>query len=251
MKGTNKNPVLVLGATGNIGRGTVQALLEAGYPVLAIARDRARLADLQQHFASRAGLDVLAGSVTDDAAGAALADAIRQRKVFPAAIVACLGGAPDRGRLLERPAQFLRAKLDQDLLPHLVAAHHLLPLLEHEDRFGSYLIVGGPGAEHPWAGYGHVSIAAAALRMLARVLHEEARNTGVRVQLLSIARPARTERNRACACPEWPSALDIGRRAVDQLRSPVRADAVLTVDPRHRPGPAIPVSDLLPTKDYS
>ncbi|WP_196484393.1 NmrA family NAD(P)-binding protein, partial [Xanthomonas translucens] len=40
MSGTLDPEVLVLGGTGTIGRGVVGALLEAGSPVLAVARDR-------------------------------------------------------------------------------------------------------------------------------------------------------------------------------------------------------------------
>src|SRR3546814_1724253 len=69
-----------------------------------------------------------------------------------------------------------------------LAARHLLPLLA-EHGHGGYVLIGGPGAEHPWAGYGHYSIGAAALRMLARVLHDEARTLPVRVQLLAIDSP--------------------------------------------------------------
>src|SRR3546814_13447028 len=80
-----------------------------------------------------------------------------------------------------------------------LAARHLLPLLA-EHGHGGYVLIGGPGAEHPWAGYGHYSIGAAALRMLARVLHDEARTLPVRVQLLAIDSPARTDANARPAC---------------------------------------------------
>jgi hypothetical protein len=50
--------------------------------------------------------------------------------------------------------------------------------------------------------------------MLVRVLHDEARALGVRVQLLAISRPARTEENRECACDGWPTALAIGDQAL-------------------------------------
>ena len=49
--------------------------------------------------------------------------------------------------------------------------------------------------------------------MLARVLHDEARNLAVRVQLLSVERPI-PEGPRAHLCPQWPTALEIGRRAL-------------------------------------
>lgn len=232
MNGTMKSAVLVLGATGGIGRGVVEALLAARYPVLAVARDGERLAGLKQRFEGAAGLELLPGSVADDTVGAALATTVRQRRRPLAGIVACLGGRLERGRLLDQPTGFLRRKLDEDLLPHLVAARNLLPLLAQDERIASYLLIGGPGAEHPWAGYGHASVAAAALRMFAQALHDEARPQSVRVRLLSVAQPVRTERNQACACPEWPSALEVGARVVEQLQADARCEPVLRIDRR-------------------
>ena len=135
------------------------------------------------------------------------------RPVLTGVIVAVSGHA-GRGRLLDQPMEALRCQLDADLLPHLAAARHLLPLLAAARRGGSYVLIGGPGSALPWAGYGHRSIAAAALCMLARVLHDEARAIAVRVQLLSVDRPVCPEARRAHLCPQWPTAIEIGRRAL-------------------------------------
>jgi hypothetical protein len=51
--------------------------------------------------------------------------------------------------------------------------------------------------------------------MLACVLHDEARAMGIRVQLLSVDAPVRIEAQRANACPQWPTATAIGRRALE------------------------------------
>ncbi|HZV22930.1 MAG TPA: hypothetical protein VFF93_04110, partial [Luteimonas sp.] len=119
-----------------------------------------------------------------------------------------------RGRLLDRPSATLCQQLDQDLVPHLVAARQLLPLLAQADRGASYILIGGPGGATPWAGYGHRSVAAAALRMLAAVLHDEARPLGVRLQLLAVDAPVCIENERIKPCPHWPTAVSIGRRAL-------------------------------------
>ncbi|MBC7990598.1 MAG: hypothetical protein H7Y19_13590, partial [Luteimonas sp.] len=88
----------------------------------------------------------------------------------------------------------------------------------------------GPGGEQPWAGYGCRSINAAALRMLARVLHDEARAHAVRVQLLLVDTPVRSEANIGHACPQWPSAFAVGERAlalVDRVDTHERARAIV------------------------
>src|SRR3546814_15256664 len=53
--------------------------------------------------------------------------------------------------------------------------------------------------------------------MLARVLHDEARTLPMRVQLLAIDSPARTDANARHACSGWPGADSIARRALAML----------------------------------
>ncbi|MDR0184500.1 SDR family NAD(P)-dependent oxidoreductase [Lysobacter arvi] len=205
--------VVVLGATGGVGRGVVKAALASGRPVIAVARDKAGLQCLRGSF-PEADLTIVPGSVSNDGDGERLARALRKLGRPIDGVVAAVCGSASRGRLLDHPAAFLRQTLDDDLLPHLAAARHLLPMLAQGGRTGTYVLIGGPGADRPWAGYGHRSIATAALRMLARVLHEEARTIGVRVQLLAIDSPVCTDLNRANACEQWPSALAVGQRAL-------------------------------------
>lgn len=224
-----RTPVVVLGATGGVGRGVVEAALAAGRPVIAVARDKSGLQCLKAHHA-KADLSVVAGSISSDADGERLAKALAKLGRPIGGVIAAVSGSSGRGRLLDHPAAYLRQRLDEDLLPHLAAARHLLPLLAQGNRGGTYVLIGGPGAEQPWAGYGHRSIATAALRMLARVLHEEARSIGVRVQLLSIDSPVSTEFNREHACSQWPSAIAVGQRAlalVEPHNTPNAAQAVV------------------------
>lgn len=226
-----KSPLVVLGATGSIGRGVVQAAVDAGWPVIAVARDPAELKRLQERHAG-AHLTVLAASVASDEDGVRLARALRNLDRPLGGVVACISGTVERGRLLDHPAVFLQRKFGEDVLPHLAAARNLLPLLAQANRGGGYVLIGGPGSEHPWAGYGHRSIGAAALNMLARVLHDEARALPVRVQLLAIDSPVCTEDNIGHACPRWPSALAVGQRALALIAQPRgKAEAVVHFDP--------------------
>ena len=215
MNGTVHPEVLVLGATGQVGSGIVAALLEAGSPVLAVGRDPAKLVALTRHFQDEPGLEVLAGSVGTEEDGQWLAANLRGRQRPLRAVIASLAGPVERGRLLDRPADVLARTLEDNLLPHLTAARHLLPLLAGQEPAAHYVLIGPPcGA---WAGYGHVSVAAAAQRMLAQALHEEARSFGVRLQMLGVDHPIRTPANERDACAEWPSALAVGRTVVDLL----------------------------------
>lgn len=209
--------LLVLGATGCLGGALVDSALEAGRTVIAIGRDTEALDRLREAHAD-ARLHILAASVASDAEAAELAQRVRALDLPVAGVLAAIRGAPVRGRLLDQPGDLLRRCIDEDLLPHLFAARHLLPMLPAPGS--GYVLVGGPGADYPWAGYGHHSITAAALRMLARVLHDEARTLGVHVQLLGVDAPLRTPGNLRHACPEWPSLGAVARRAVSMAVAP-------------------------------
>lgn len=226
--GTIHAAVLVLGATGKVGRGIVQALVEARRPVVAVADDGRELAELAATHAD-ADLTVLCASVTGDADAERLAQQLRGLGRVVGAVVVPLSCAGGRGRLLDHPASRLGRALEQDLLPQLALARQLVPMLGEAGRAGRYLFVLGPGSELPWAGYGYHSITAAAHRMLARVLHDEARCMSVRVQLLAVEAPVSGEPRGVHECSEWPSALAVGRRAAQLLERDAHAatDAVV------------------------
>ena len=231
MSGILTPEVLVLGAGGTVGFGVVGALLEAGSPVLALGRDGMRMQALAEHFADEPALELMTSDgISTDAAAANLVTQLRMRRRPLRAVFASLASPLESGRLLDRPAEFLGEKLQLDLIPHLAAARHLIPLLAEHDGTANYILMGGPHAERGWAGYGHASITSAALRMLANVLHEEAHALGVRVQMLAVSQPVCTPANARNACSEWPSALAVGRHAVSLLTDNRRANAVVPFD---------------------
>ena len=221
MSGMLAPEVLVLGASGRVGSGVVAALLEAGSPVLAVGRDADKLQRLAALHADEPGLDLMVASVADEDAARDLARRAGRRPRPLRAVVDATAGVRRPSRLLDRAAPLLSASLEQEVLPRLAAARHLLPLLQRQggDR---YVLAGGPAARSGWAGYGHASVAIAATRMLAQVLHEEAQALGVRVQMLSIDAPVWTAENAARACAGWHGALGVGRAVVSLLatRSP-------------------------------
>jgi NAD(P)-dependent dehydrogenase (short-subunit alcohol dehydrogenase family) len=208
-----KPAVLILGATGTIGQGVVRAAIEASWPVVAVARDAEALQELRRRY-PKAKLQTLVASVSDDASADALVAELQKLGRPFAGVIAALGGGRERGRLLDQPSAQLRQTFDDAVLPHLVAARHLLPWLGASGRNCSYVVIGGPGGRNPWAGYGHRSVAAAAVNMLARALHAEARTFSVRLQLLEVESPVRTDANELHACKQWPCVDAIGRKAL-------------------------------------
>lgn len=221
--------LVVLGATGTVGRAVVAAAVAAAQPVIAIARSRADLRALRDAHPG-ADLQTLAGTVASDWGAAAPARRVGAGGRPIGGVVAALRACELRARLLDAPARALRQALDDDLLPHLFAARHLLPLLRGPARPGGYVLVGGPAGDRAWAGYGHQAVAASALRMLARVLHDEAHAQGLRVQLLSVDAPVRTDANREQACSRWPAVEAVAREALALARgdAPAPHGALLT-----------------------
>lgn len=225
MIGTMNGSVVVLDAAGVIGRGLVAAALEAGHPVLAVDRDPSALDALGRLHAD-AALSLITGSAAGEADAQALAQALRATDRPLAAVLATVDAGRLRGRLLDQPVETTCAALNASMAPQLAAARHLLPLLSEGARAGSFVLIGGPGGRHPWAGYGQRSLAEAALRMLARILHCEARAHGVRVQLLSVDTPT-CGLHAGPPRAHWPSALEIGQRAVRLLARGAPIDAVV------------------------
>ena len=235
-RGTIEAPIAVVGATGTIGSAVVGLLVAAGQPVIAIAPSLDRLGTLRDASPSGAVLP-FAGRVETDADAARLARRLRELGrplagvvvTFPHGRSAVIGA--DRGRLLDQSTETLCECLRQTVLAQHALARHVIPLLAESGRNTHYVIVGGPGSETPWAGFGHRSVAMAATRMLARVLHDEARPSGVRVQLLSIDSPLRSDEPGAHECPEWPTAGDIAHtvlRLTDRSTTERPTDAVVT-----------------------
>lgn len=239
--------LIVLGATGAIGRAVVGHALAEGRGVIAVARDARRLAQLKRGHGRDADIATLAATIASDGDAARLAARIGSlRGAPPEGMVAAIRGQAERGRLLDARADFLQRRLDEDLLPHLFAARHLMPLLAQQPDAG-YVLVGGPGAEQPWAGYGHHSIGAAALRMLARVLHDEARALPLRVRMLSVDSPARTADNARHACERWPDADAVARQVLHLLDGGGCAQPLVRFPPRA----ALPAAALPPTSPAS
>lgn len=225
MIGTIRAPLVVIGATGTVGMRVVDQAIAAGRPTIAVANDAGALSQLQAHHG--VALTTLLADIRSDGDAADLASRLRALPgPAPGAVIAAIRGAAGSQRVLDAPADFLRRRLDEDLLPHLSIARHLLPLLAAQPRAG-YVLVGGPGADHPWSGYGHHSIGASALRMLARVLHEEARTLPVRVQMLAVDSPMRCDANAAHARAQWPDVDAIADHALRLVDGAANANVAL------------------------
>ena len=214
--GTIRSTVVVLGATSAVGQGAVRAAFSSGRRVVAVDEHRGRLGAIRALHPD-ADLAVRAATIANDADAARLAAMLRRDDRPIEGVIDAMPFSPGRGRLIDQPTDVLRKTLEADLLPHLSAARHLIPLLAETKRGGSYVLIGGPGSEAAWLNYGCRSVAAAALRMLANVLHDEAQPLDVRVQMLLLETPIRGEACAAHQCPQWPNGDAIGERALQLI----------------------------------
>lgn len=212
--------IVVLGATGTVGSGITAELLTRGHHVIAVARNGARLQALADRMNASDRLTLIARSVANEFDASLLVQALREQPRRVTAVVASLRGPIESGRLLQRSASDLLRALDQDVVTNFVAAKHLLPLLADGGHGGLYLMLGGPMGACAWSGYGHLSVAAASLQMLTRVLREEAKDLAVIVQQLQIGTPVRSEANAECACPDWVGADQVARRVAALVEHP-------------------------------
>lgn len=235
-----KSSVIVIGASGGIGSGIVASLLADGWPVVAVGRHRDTLLALAERLGQPAALTTLTASVDSDSGAKDLArQLVALRRRYAGAVVA-IGPERDCGRLMDRDDVFLEDRLHAHVVTHFNAARALIPLLAQHGANALYLSIASAATAHPWCGFGHFSIANAALRMLAKVLHGENRDLPVRVQQLALAGLVRTHRNDHCACSEWMDVDDVGRSVIELLQHAEGSAAVLELRAGGNP---VPVND--------
>jgi len=236
------NTVVVLGATGEIGREITAQLIAKGWRVAAVARNVERLQALAARLNAHDRLSIVPGSVDTEFNAEQLARTIRDQGHRITAVVSSLRGPFEGGRLLSRPAPDFVRSLEADVVAPFIAAKHFIPLLAEAGPGGLYLFLGGPLASCAWSGYGHLSVAASALQMLTNVIREETKDLPIVVQELQIGTPVRSERNAQCSCPDWIGADDVARRVVSLIERRDSAAPIVqlgTYEDKRRARPAL------------
>ncbi|MGD0955598.1 MAG: SDR family oxidoreductase [Candidatus Acidiferrales bacterium] len=210
--------VLVIGATGDVGQGIVSVLLRSGYRVIAASRGEERLRGLVQRLGFPAALRTLRGSVENEATAAALLAAIREGSDSLDAVITTVSAPRKSGVLLfDRSADDLSQVLRDNLITHFVSAKTFIPAIANG---GAYLSIGGGLADFVRPGFGHHSMAQAALRMMLRTLAVELSDRPVVVRELLIASMVNGESRRSIAQPEWVTDLDVGEHVRAILERP-------------------------------
>lgn len=217
-----KKTVVVIGATGDVGRGIVEALLRRGHHVAAAARNSARLAALLAELHHPDNLHAVSGSLDSDEGAAALLGGVRALFRSIDAVVVSVNTPRRPAPLLTQTSDSLTALIRGDLVVHYTAARAFIPALHP----GGVLIgIGGGSADFILHEGVPQSIGQAGLRMLYRGLaHElaDARvaDTQVQVRQLIIASIVNGKSTRDGADPQWVTDAEIGEQVAAVLEEP-------------------------------
>lgn len=211
----DKPAVAIIGATGTVGRGIARVFTKAGWTVIAAGRNAERLNALVAECDGK--VIPVSGSVADDAAALALADAVARHRPVLEAVITSVSAPPVPARVLDQPIEDLVQLFRDNVMSHLSAAKAFLPLLTSTGR---YIGVGGGMADHVVEGKGGVSMCQAAQRNLFRFLAQETAGKGPSVVELMLYSMIVDPSDEASADPRWVRADEVGAHVMALLGQP-------------------------------
>jgi NAD(P)-dependent dehydrogenase (short-subunit alcohol dehydrogenase family) len=212
-----KMNVVVLGATGDVGRGIVTELLQAGHAVAAVARNAGRLDALRAELGSAPALLNVTGSLASDADADTLLQALRVHLPTIDAVVVSVNARRQPAPLLTHSSVAFATLINQDLVTHYTAARCFGPALAPG---GVLLGIGGGSCDFVLHDGVPQSVAQGGLRMLYRGLAHEFREQDIAVRELIIASVVNGASTRAFAHPAWVTELEVGQQVARILADP-------------------------------
>lgn len=214
--------LVVIGGTGNVGRGIVASGLGRGWDVTVVDRDTVGFESLAQELD---GARTVVGSVADAHSAAELAGRLELGKADGVVLAVNLPWTPTP--VLSTTWEQAEAHLNPYLQLHHSAATAFLPAMSP----GAVLLgMGGGMADIPARGMGVVSMAQAAQRMLYRHLEREARSSGVLVREVMIKAMVHGYGQPGEPQAGMLGADVIGKRVCDVLTDAVNQDVVVMLE---------------------
>ena len=204
--------VYIAGGAGNVGEGIVRGCLKAGATVVTSSRSSDKLDRLRELLkdTSTEKLITIEGGLGDFANAEALRDNILDQCDRLDAVVASLGGTWHKNiPLTEVSMDDWQKFLFTNLTTHFVAARTFLPVLTRI-KGSSYTFLGGSAAEIPIPNYSVVAIPAAGQLMMAKLVMQEMKDSGVRINQIIINSLVNTRASQDKAQPDWVTADEIG-----------------------------------------
>jgi NAD(P)-dependent dehydrogenase (short-subunit alcohol dehydrogenase family) len=198
---------IVTGGTGALGRAVVKRLLAGGARVAVPYRRAEAWASLEAEAGAGAALFGFEADLADPAAAAGFVDGAQQRLGLLDAVALVAGGWAGGARFDEAPIDEWSRMLRGNLDPAAFVCRAALPHLRKQG--GSIVAIGSRAAETGGSGMAAYAVSKLALHALVRVLAQENRALGVRVNAVlpgTIDTPANRNAMKNADASAWTSA---------------------------------------------
>jgi NAD(P)-dependent dehydrogenase (short-subunit alcohol dehydrogenase family) len=206
--------ILVVGASGDVGQGIVEAAANKGWTISAAGRDLRKLNIVASRFAD-GQVQAIRGSLASPGEADQLINEAKAGLGQIDAVVVSVN-APNVSRaLVDWDTEDLISVFRSNLFTHFHSAKAVLTLLPPDAML---LGIGGGTADFVRADRAQISMAQAALRMMYRGLAKE--NPGRLIRQLQIAAMVNGESTRAQADESWLKDTEIGRYACAAIERP-------------------------------
>lgn len=212
MASLNGKIAFIAGGAGNVGEGIVRSFLKAGATVITTSRKQEKLEELRGYLGDLANDNFvpIVGDLGDLKSAEKLRSQILGQFNRLDTVVASIGGTWKAGiPMTQVSMEDWQKYLFTNLTTHFVCARTFLPVLT-ENKGSSYTFLGGSASENVIPNYSLVAIPAAGQLMMAKVLMEEMKDSGVRINEVMVNSLVNTRATEDNAKPEWITADEIG-----------------------------------------
>jgi len=205
--------ILIAGGAGNVGEGLVVNFLKEGAKVLVPSRKAESLEKLREFLGSNATENFvpIVGNIGELQGVEKVRDEILEKFGHLDGVLASLGGWWTGNKpLTEVSLEVWQQYLDSNLTSHFLLAKTFLPVLAQQKE-SSYTLLGGTAAEVPLLNISPVGITAAGQLMLTRIIIEETKGSGIRINEVIVQGMVKTRVMEAYSGPEWITPDEIGQ----------------------------------------
>ena len=221
---------VVAGGTGSVGEGIVRALLREGAQVVVPCRSEQKREKLQEYVQELAGdrLHLYPAVVSDLQSVTEFRSAVLDNFPRVDLAVASLGGWYYGHSLHRMSFEDWNRIMHDHLTTHFLFLRAFVSLFhDHQQQTGTYIMVNGGESKRPAPDAGVVSIAAAAQKMMSKVLADESSGTAIRSYSVSVMNPVKTRNRGGNVLDDWLSAEQLGEYLAHLFAGNVpRADQV-------------------------